>query len=158
MATNKDSFQATADDLKWVSNYEGNRWFLVLQMAPMPDKEFQKLLDACNKVAKEFNQPSLYESASNSASMSAKKARPGPSTSSGQAKLAPDERENPFHVSIAWTLQKPDDELSERASQVWASSKTNIVVPVSSIKVKTGNIVHSIPLKGKNASFKSVVG
>ena len=124
-------------------------------MARTSDQELLRLLDACNKVAKAFGQNALYQT-SEPTPTSAKKAELDRSDAVERANTVSDEKESPFHVSIAWTLQQPDDELLARPNQIWASSTADIEIPVSYVKIKTGNLIHSIPLPGRTATLESV--
>ena len=54
-------FNAALDGLRWVSNHEKTRWFLVLSIKPPPEDELNKLLKACNAVSGSYGFPLLYE-------------------------------------------------------------------------------------------------
>ena len=46
--------------LDWVSNFEKNRWFLVLRVKAPDNNELNKLLHISNTVVQEYDQPPLY--------------------------------------------------------------------------------------------------
>src|SRR5689334_9596124 len=56
------SFTVIPDTLKWVSNHERTRWFLVLHVARPVSDGLNRLLALSNRALAAFNQPSLYAS------------------------------------------------------------------------------------------------
>jgi U6 snRNA phosphodiesterase len=74
------SFSIRPKELAWHPNESKTRWFLVIRLEE--STELTTLLDICNSVAKEFDQPLLYTE---------------DEVSKGDQ----------FHISIAWALQPP---------------------------------------------------
>ena len=120
------------DRLGWTSNYEGSRWFLVLQVVDTEIDGLTKLVDLSNTVARAFDQPPLYE---------------------GEAKGREGGGERPhgfmgavaFHVSIGWSPSKPIGKGPPKISDA-KTHLEDVVLPVGEIKVKIGNDVTSLPL------------
>lgn len=113
-----DSFRVSWDSLDWVSNHEGNRWFLVLRVASTDADVLRQLLRSSNEVARTFRQPQLYEG---------------------------EFSRTPFHVSIAWSLTGPSakegfgiDDLREDLQELG--------LHVGEIKIKIGNDLTSLAL------------
>lgn len=138
----------------WVSNYEGTRWFLVISLERPDGDGLNKLLQLCNQVADEYAQPRLYDSATFGSALA-------PSTPALEADNDSSEefdRSSCFHVSIAWTLNPPTEEMRKKARE-WKDSVN--AFKVQDVKAKIGNAVTSIPLQQikserKNASLFSV--
>jgi len=152
-------FQVKFVSLNWVSNSEKTRWFLVLRLEPPPGNELNKLLGRCNAVGQEFGQPPLYVSASavkSDPSLPDKRQKlensclPVATRTKGGIPLpAVDEK---FHVSIAWTLTRPDQTITELAKEIGAanfSEVSSLHMEVKEIKVKIGNIITSVSLPEK---------
>lgn len=128
----------------WVSNYEKTRWFLVLSLARPEGDQLNDLLQLCNKVATEYDQPRLYDTPNLE-----------PSTPSlDQRSKDGSDRSSAFHISIAWTLVPPSQGLVEAAMQ-WSDDCIEAFT-VEDIKVKIGNSVTSVPLKARMKSLFNV--
>lgn len=155
-------FTVTLNKLRWVANYENNRWFLVLQAAKSEGNGLTELLVASNTVAKRFGQPSLYTlqnqpskpmmTGGNLVTGSLNGATRGAPRNSGVNKpglpLAPGEdMSDHFHVSIGWTLQRPHETSPSPTIGDYDSEKLEL--EVNGIKVKVGNGIVVMPLKSK---------
>jgi hypothetical protein len=123
------------DTLKWVSNYEKTRWFLVLHVAKPHNDELNRLLHVSNRALACFDQPPLYTPSRDS--------RP-------RASVAHDRQHadysDCFHISIAWSLSGPDEGEAERVAAIDLKSLQGLEVRFDSVKAKIGNHVESIPL------------
>lgn len=140
-ASSLSPFSVKPKSCAWVSNYEKTRWFLVLSLARPEGDQLNDLLQLCNKVATEYDQPRLYDTPNFE-----------PSTPSvDQGSNDGFDRSSAFHISIAWTLVPPSQDLIEAAIQ-W-SNDTIDAFTVEDIKVKIGNAVTSVPLKAKMKSL-----
>jgi hypothetical protein len=120
-----------------------------------------KLLHVSNKVAAEFGQPPLY------AQPTATHHPPKKHTARNNIRKASSDFEHmqdlsdAFHVSIAWTLIQPGEELVTATELVMKDQCTtlkDIKVTTKEIKAKIGNIVTSIPLAKSVAEGKSLFG
>ena len=142
-------FEILVSGLQWVSNYEGNRWFLVLQIHRPYNDERNRLLRISNMVAAIFRQPALYaQSETSFTSPSRKKRRDlkGGAGPRGQVKVSDSDVEGDlsscFHISIGWTLSQPTSTM-EQEVQSLMSTDGRPVFRVDVVKTKVGNTVTS---------------
>lgn len=150
-------FEATFTGLKWVSNYEGNRFFLVLCIARPEHDELNKLLKASNRVAAAFTLPQLYAYANAQShardAMKGKKGRRKLVTNDVLA-VADDVQDfsDAFHISIAWTLDPLSGsigssiDLSTKEAELQKLS--SLSVHFTTAKAKIGNAVHTFDFTG----------
>lgn len=162
------SFQFSFNSLKWVPNFERNRWFLVLSIEKPAQNELNKLLSACNDAAGKCGHPGLYVGGVGDGPtedetlpiLYSRKERGGQGHSDQMQKQADarpqsqsekTDQSDRFHVSIAWNLEEPHPE--------WISLVKSINVgeyvrsPQASfdaVKARVGNMVHSIDLRIRN--------
>ncbi|KAK0118157.1 poly(U)-specific 3'-to-5' RNA exonuclease [Cadophora gregata] len=153
-------FDITFTGLKWVANFERTRWFLVLSI-PKPESDgLNKLLHVCNSVVKQYGQPPLYPKPPTGPAFTPRKKH--------QRRKSQENRRAPYdkshsnidwtdmqdatdalHISLAWTLQSPSQELLELTDHVAKDHLDllqKIEVSIAEIKCKVGNIVTSMPL------------
>jgi hypothetical protein len=121
-----------------------------------------KLLHVSNKVAEEFGQPPLYAQPTSSTHHPPKKhtARNNIRRSTSDFEHMQD-LSDAFHISIAWTLTQPGEELIAATELVMKDQSTtlkDIQITTKEIKAKIGNIVTSIPLTKGVAEGKSLFG
>ncbi|KAF2467385.1 uncharacterized protein BDR25DRAFT_266781, partial [Lindgomyces ingoldianus] len=142
--------------LKWVPNFERNRWFLVLSIAKPPQNELNRLLDACNEAAERCGYPGLYTGGpgdgpveDNTSVGNTKKRRKTLSKEKKHKYATPGaiDRSDNFHISIAWNLEGPAPEWMALVQNIaldrdLLSSGTHFDV----VKAKIGNVVHNIEL------------
>ncbi|KAI0995018.1 hypothetical protein K3495_g13162 [Podosphaera aphanis] len=156
-------FYSTLIDLEWVANFEKTRWFLVLRVSRPDANEFNRLLHLSNIIAQRFDQPRLYSKPDKAASPSMRidsKAK-NPCNKSCIDWSDMQDVSAAFHVSIAWTLRPPSQELinvTEHSSVNLMKSITQINLQLTCIKVKIGNTVNTIPLLTKIVETKGVFG
>ncbi|KAN0094017.1 U6 snRNA phosphodiesterase Usb1 [Hyaloscypha variabilis] len=137
-------FSISLSGLDWVANFEKTRWFLVLRTRRPELDGLNKLLHLSNRIVQEYGQPALYTSRF----LQTKRKPP--------AKKLPytdwDDMEDvsdSFHISIAWTLTSPNEELLKLTRTVttdYVEKLDRIQVQIREIKSKVGNVVTSIPL------------
>lgn len=151
--------------LRWVANYENNRWFLVVQIQKPLGDQLNKLLETSNKVARNYKQPCLYVSqdfpaASSRTPKRYQAPRPGNESQRGFVHSRPHDYSRlykdasaHFHVSIGWTLKQPSEALTDEkvGEQV-------LRVSIQSIKVKVGNEIAVISLASKMVESNGIVG
>ncbi|KAJ5538990.1 hypothetical protein N7513_007322 [Penicillium frequentans] len=118
-------FALTPNGLKWVSNYERTRWFLVLRIAKPEHDSLNGLLRLSNCALARFDQPPLYASHG---------------TPHNQ------DFSDYFHISLAWALKEPNTEEKDRVATSDLKPLQDLRVRFDSVKVKIGNNVSSIPL------------
>ncbi|KAI5284596.1 poly(U)-specific 3'-to-5' RNA exonuclease [Ascosphaera aggregata] len=139
-------FAVSANSLRWVSNYENTRWFLVLGVGRPRNDELNRLLRLSNSIVKQYAQPSLYEEET-AATGSIGDTQPNLDSKRKRDILhcpkAADYTDH-FHVSIAWTLQKPSDLGKERLSTVDIEAIKNIEISFSCAKARIGNNITSL--------------
>ncbi|KAF2850770.1 hypothetical protein T440DRAFT_507847 [Plenodomus tracheiphilus IPT5] len=137
------TFHYAFHSLKWVPNFERNRWFLVLNIKKPPQDELNRLLNACNQAAQKCGHSALYTGGQGDGPMESDKTS---KSTKGKASFQ-DDRSAYFHVSIAWNLSEPAPE--------WVSLVQDIDVSkfiqspeaaIDVVKVKIGNVVTSIAL------------
>jgi len=129
-----NSFTVTSRGLKWVSNYDGTRWFLALVLNRVDNDGLNRLLVACNQVAGGKGYPTLY-------------------TKQRDAQNRDEEDySNCFHFSLAWSLASNIDAKSSDVvlEDIWKGSVAHgLEVLVDTVLVKIGNAVHSIKLDSR---------
>jgi hypothetical protein len=111
-------FQVSIQRLRWERNFDGTRWFLVLGVSTLANDELDRLLQACNDCAVDFELPLLYS----------------------KRKAALQEKFDAFHISIAWQLTEPS--LKQTQVQFDVSELGNL--QFETIKLKMGNVVKDI--------------
>jgi hypothetical protein len=68
---------------------------------------------------------------------------------------------NAFHISIAWTLEQPDQDLLDVTKSVATDqlkAAREVAVKVEEIKAKVGNVVTNIPLPKNMVEGKGLFG
>ncbi|PSN63358.1 hypothetical protein BS50DRAFT_559332 [Corynespora cassiicola Philippines] len=152
-------FHIQFTSLKWVPNFERNRWFLVLGIEKPAHNELNRLLTACNEAAEQCGHPGLYTGGRGDGPMEANalksKAKKGKSNSSEEVprlSSLPVDHTDYFHISIAWNLVEPDPE--------WVALVQGIPVdkhvkapgaPFEVVKAKIGNAINNIALRSKHS-------
>lgn len=131
-------FAVRPQGLAWYRSPDSDRTFLILRVASTKDgaeplnPELTSLLARSNTVATQFDQPTLYQR--------------DPKEPVGSA----------FHVSIGWTFNLPGDEMSLKTLRLFKQSKFDDIrkweISVPGIKVKIGNVVNHVALKGSGRS------
>ncbi|TAQ83612.1 hypothetical protein B7494_g8059 [Chlorociboria aeruginascens] len=160
-------FQIRFEGLDWVANFEKTRWFLVLKIRKPEGDGLNRLLHVCNTVVMEWHLPPLYDSSSSSIGLASSltsnsKAEGRKGVGKGTVTWA-DMRDlsNAFHVSVAWTLEAPSQELRELTKKLMdegLGELTRTKVEVEGIKGKVGNVVTNIPLPRNVMEGKSLFG
>lgn len=116
------AFTVSVRDIKWYQNEIRSRCFLVLRLDRPPGSELSMLLSCCNDVARDFNQPLLYQD--------------HPATSENRAEV------DKFHVSIAWML----DDASPATAIATSNWKGELTISFGEVKVRCGQDVIRVPL------------
>jgi hypothetical protein len=154
------SFNFKFHGLKWVPNFERNRWFLVLSIEKPAQNELNRLLSACNEASGKCGHPGLYIGGHGDGPMEI-------NTKDNEVKRQKSqhiEGENTdlsdrFHVSIAWNLEEPDPEW---VSLVKAIDVGKHIKPPEAlfdvVKARIGNIVHNLDLKPARSRRTSKIG
>lgn len=143
------SFDSSFKSLKWVPNFERNRWFLVLDIAKPERDELNRLLNACNNATTSRGHSGLYVGGHGDGPMednckdNERKRRKGQKYA-----LEDTDRSNRFHISIAWNLEEPDPDI---VSDIHGIDVRKFVQSPRDtfdvVKVRIGNVVHNIELK-----------
>ncbi|KAF2259090.1 hypothetical protein CC78DRAFT_476349 [Lojkania enalia] len=155
-------FEILFDALKWVPNYERNRWFLVLGISKPPNDELNRLLRACNQAVEKCGHPGLYVGGKGDGPMEGntsngpanKKQKRARAINSGQeASIDSAEFTDRFHVSIAWNLVEPAPEWLALVRDISVGDYIKRPqVPFDAVKAKVGNTIHNIELAPKKIS------
>lgn len=160
-------FEVTPTKLDWVPNNENTRWFLVLRLRKPAGDTLNRLLHLSNRCAHSFGQPILYAHGSDYTSGGTPRSDPvsargrgrrvratsGSARKPRQATVCGDrDLSECFHVSIAWTLERPSEAMMSRLTSVngsfeLAETVKNLVVRFASVKLKIGNAVTDVPFK-----------
>ncbi|KEF60025.1 uncharacterized protein A1O9_04875 [Exophiala aquamarina CBS 119918] len=134
-----NSFMVNIAGLEWVSNHDQTRFFLVLRLSQPKDDQLNKLLSACNKSAQQFGLTQLYVDPGEA----------GPQADNNDRRI-PD-RSSSFHISIAWTLQRPTEEATDSLSQYAVDRCRELEIKFDRLKLKMGNNVFDILLDNCNS-------
>lgn len=163
----------TADDLRWVANYEGNRWFLIVHFKKPPGDQMNKLLRASNRVAQNLNQPRLYVRQDSSAAPVTMHMRHSPLKKyrgskpsfpyskgdvEGQDSGAYEDMSDHFHISIGWTLQDPRGHSGMDSVGIGSQGPMKLELVIETVKAKIGNAIVVVPLGSKAAETNGIVG
>ncbi|KAM3505464.1 hypothetical protein MY11210_007961 [Beauveria gryllotalpidicola] len=130
--------------LAWFTSPDSNRSFLVLGVATTggdgdgnDNAPLMELLRKSNAAAARFGQPLLYQHA-----------RDDNDDDDDVARTA-------FHVSIAWTFARPEQDISQATLHLFRRLPLDEVmawrIAVDSVKVKIGNVVTSVALSRGHA-------
>ena len=153
-------------------NHERTRWFLVLKLMKPSQNSLNKLLQLSNTTAEAFGQATLYAepkqpSAAASSRGRAQRGRglqghgPPPLPISkypqGDDEVQLDQSAH-FHISIAWSLERPNLELVERLESKADGELQNICFEVKAVKAKIGNAVTVFPLLSKPVDSQGFIG
>jgi hypothetical protein len=164
-------FHIQFGSLKWVSNFQRNRWFLVLGIAKPVQDELNRLLRACNSAAEQCGHPGLYIGGKGDGPMKdnelqsnttkrRKSAHHGDDNEDAAGPSA-DRTEN-FHISIAWNLEEPDPVWVALVQSIDVTKHIKVsIAPFDAVKAKIGNIVHSVDLgtrKGNSRKGTGILG
>ena len=138
-------FEVRVKDTNWVANFEGIRWFLILDLSQPANNELNSLLQLSNRVAASFGQPPLYDEPH---SRTAKKNRTQAYGVESESEETPESQyvSSKFHISIAWTLNAPSQNMKEETHSADLTALRNAPVTFTSVKAKIGNSVSSLYL------------
>ena len=147
------SFSPSSSKVKWVSNFDGSRHFLIVTLNRPEGDGLAELLKVCNQVAKEFGLPELYAGSTDQG------LNVGVATTQGDGRrnepaeeilvLAKDDKTDDhekFHVSIAWSLDKPSDLRESAGDDEWKKKLAELKISISQVSLKMGNKITTIPL------------
>jgi len=154
------AFNFEFQNLKWVSNFERNRWFLVLGIKKSALNELNRLLQACNDATQYSGHPGLYTGGVGDGPKESHDSNDGPK----RRKVDKNEPQSHdysqyFHVSIAWNLAEPDPEWVALVQDIDTSKFVQAPeTAFDAVKVRIGNTVHNIALASKRAGLGRVGG
>lgn len=129
------AFTVDVVGLDWVSNHDDSRYFLVLRLSQPVGDQLNKLLDVCNTSAREFALTQLYPAREEAHVPAEKRKAPKIPDSSGA-----------FHISVAWTLQKPTEGAIWRLAPEIVDRCRGLEIRFDILKLKMGNTVLDILL------------
>lgn len=145
--------------MSWESNFERTRWFLVLGIEKPHNDELNRLLHLSNTAAREYYQPLLYENEkAEDKSLTVTQLSSHAKRKHAAESLMIKDHTEKFHISIAWTLQKPCDSGKERLSTVDISCIKDIRVPFECMKARIGNNVITLPFLTNDTVRESGIG
>ena len=143
------AFSFKFQNLKWVPNFERNRWFLVLSIEKPAHNELNRLLNACNDATRRCGHSGLYIGGQGDGPMEDNNADHGPKKRKSQHTDKEDiDRSDRFHISIAWNLEQPDPGLISEVQRIDVSQHIQPPQAIFDVvKARIGNVVHNIGLK-----------
>jgi hypothetical protein len=154
------AFNFEFQSLKWVPNFERNRWFLVLGIKQSKLNELNRLLQACNDATQYSGHPGLYTGGVGDGPMESHDSNDGPKRrrvdKNEVDKNEPHSHDYSqyFHVSIAWNLAEPDTEWTTLVQNIDTSKFIQAPEAASdAVKVRVGNTVHNIALANRRPGF-----
>ncbi|KAF2830983.1 hypothetical protein CC86DRAFT_341515 [Ophiobolus disseminans] len=143
------SFYSQFSNLKWVPNFERNRWFLVLGIKQPAQDELNRLLRGCNDATTKCGHSGLYIGGQGDGPM-----EDNPQNNNAKRRKSQHfdeeaiDRSDRFHISIAWNLEEPDPDI---ISEVQGIDVSKFVQPpeaaIAVVKARIGNVVHNVDLK-----------
>ncbi|KAM0712226.1 hypothetical protein Q7P37_011320 [Cladosporium fusiforme] len=150
------TFKISFEKLRWHPNEDSTRWFLVLRIADQ-NHELSRLLDTCNGIAADYDQPKLY--AEDGFGFAHKQQSPN----DRQRKAHSTDK---FHISIAWSLSAPPNAsptANRQQKQVPAEDSDlpeavrDLSVQFSEVKIRIGQDVSSLPLSAKRRRSSAIL-
>lgn len=136
------AFHVVPKDVAWHSNEKSTRSFMVMRLQRSKDQEMMRLLEVCNGIANDFEQPLLY----------AGKDERGGVQSNAQTG-------DKFHISLAWSLRSPDEGAGGAKGYSRMQSDdagvpyqllgrlSDLNIAFTEVKVRIGQDVYTVPLK-----------
>lgn len=149
------SFDVHFSILDWVPNFEKTRWFLVLRTEIPEINGLNKLLHVSNRIVQEYGQPPLYAKPNEAPGKAFNIDHRSKNASRRSSQLKVDwsgmqDVSAAFHVSIAWTLEPPSQDLLETTSDLATDQSVDLMqltFTVEEIKARIGNMVTGIRLR-----------
>ncbi|KAI9886212.1 MAG: hypothetical protein M1823_002008 [Watsoniomyces obsoletus] len=171
-------FEVQCSFLDWVSNYEQTRWFLVLRVARPAEDALIRLLRLSNRSALAYGQPPLYAEGSqetgiapaprdrprgNGPQRNVRARRPCSQSSTPKPSVVEEKVSNDaFHISLAWTLERPTAEMMSELKSINDSDRMKDVrglrIQFLSVKLKIGNAVKDLPLPVRVTEGRGLIG
>jgi hypothetical protein len=158
-------FNVKFSGLDWVPNFEKTRWFLVLRLQEPELNGLNKLLYVSNKVVQEYDQPPLYakvqDERASTKTKTKKSQHPRRGSESRMDWSGIQQVSDAFHISIAWTLERPSVELLAATKTIVADEFDDvkkISFMVEEMKAKVGNVVTNIRLPRNVVEEKALWG
>lgn len=148
-------FSVGFSDIKWSENSDSTRYFLSLTATKPENDELNKLVRACNGVARAWDLPPIYEPHNISVDRgesSGKRSKLKSSAGTSQGKVIGElDHTGKFHMSIGWTLTRPRALIRKTGKfhQIPATIRDEALqmrASFENIKVKIGNIVTPVAM------------
>lgn len=130
------AFRVNPTALAWLPNLERSRYFLVLKLMRPENDDLNKLLAACNTCAKALGMVALYDQPTHDKGVKA----------SSQTQGLDEDKSSAFHISIAWTLEKPSEAQQRMIERSARDQLREIDIDFKCVKVKVGNVVTDVHL------------
>lgn len=142
------SFCTSPSDLRWVTNFDGTRHFLIVTLKKPEHDQLQSLLSMCNRTVASFGLPELYTSRNDLS------VRVGvvPSTTIEENHHfgvdAPVDHgcseSSKFHISVAWALAKVST--SQEVLEELTNKLEGVEIKFDKVFIKIGNQVSIVRL------------
>lgn len=145
------SFSSRTTGIRWHSNEDGSRCFLVLCLARPEKDELNRLLKICNEIVATFDQPTLYTTARVEPDDQKVNTSNADTTDADVA----DSHER-FHVSLAWSLRHSEDTESTEREAIDETTDprdrlASLHISFAELKVRIGQNVTSIGLLARRS-------
>jgi hypothetical protein len=150
------AFPFSFQGLKWVPNFERNRWFLVLSIEKPAQDELNRLLNACNRATGTCGHPGLYLGGHGDGPRESNTVDDAHKRRKSQHYEGGIDRSDRFHVSIAWNLEEPDASWTSLIKEIDVSK--HIQPPQAffdAVKARIGNVVHNVNLKPGGSHYET---
>ena len=132
-----------------------------MRLSRPPNDGLNKLLRLSNRALAGFGQPPLYDETPTKRGVSSNDRRQTNRRVSPKAASSIEpvtDCSDHFHISIAWRLTEPTADAKGNASMMDLKEIAGLRVNFSNVKLKMGNIVHSIPLSNGNLDDRGFSG
>lgn len=139
-----EGWELEGDRVEWHRTEGSGRSFLVLRVREVgratgegsgnPNPGLTELLRRCNAVVEGHGQPGLYGWA-------------------GEEEVG-----RAFHVSVAWSFAEPSEEVRRVTEEVFGGRVRGVRIGVNGVKVKIGNVVTHVPLRGRGGGTGGLLG
>lgn len=145
---NQGAFTTSPSGLRWVSNFDGTRSFLIITLKTPANNDLQTLLSICNRTAASFRLPELYSSSSNDSVQVGVMPGTAPTecedTDNGPLMDGVSSSGSKFHISIAWSLEKV--QTSQMTMEHLQSKLKDLQITFDRVYIKIGNQVSAVRL------------
>lgn len=152
-STSQTAFTTFPSTLKWVTNFDGTRHFLVVTLKRPKSDALRTLLETCNRTASNMGLPQLYARNDDHSKVGVV-SKPQKSGVEQHVEIPVDDTvamdhdgniDEKFHISIAWCLEKVPTNLT--VLQELRKKLEDMEIMFDKVFIKIGNQVPSVSLQ-----------